>query len=248
MQDYVIAEEYTLPSKGLVYSKQVDPVIKIRSMTTNEEMKRLGHSKLPYKMISEIIDDCLIKKPGISAYDMCVADYQFLLHKMRIVTYGKDYPINTVCPVCGNLNKSDIDLESLELITYSDELEKYLNIVLPVKKNRVKLRLQTPRMLDEIKVKSQELLKKSPDYKGEPAVLFTLMSIIESIDGEVYNDFNLEEFIRKLPMRDTNYIIKSIDKVFFGLNTKVECICDNCAAVYETNLPITGEFFGPSID
>lgn len=248
MQDYVIAEEYTLPSKGLVYSKAIDPVIKIRSMTTNEEMKRLGHTKNPYKMISEIIDDCLVKKPGISAYDMCIADYQFLYHKLRIVTYGKDYPINTICPVCGNINKSEIDLESLDLITYSSDLDKYLDITLPVTKKNLKLKLQTPRMLDEIKAKSQELLKKSKDYKGEPAILFTLISVIETIDGEVVNDFALEEFIRKLPMRDTNYIIKSIDKVAFGLDTIIHNICDVCGSAYETQLPITGEFFGPSID
>ena len=248
MQDYVIAEEYTLPSKGMVYSKAIDPVVKIRSMTTNEEMKRLGQSKLPYKMISEIIDDCLVKKPGISAYDLCIADFQFLYHKLRIVTYGKEYPFSTVCPVCGNINKSEIDLESLNTITFSSDLNKYLEVTLPVTGKKLKLKLQTPRMLDEVKVKAQELLKKSKDYKGEPAILFTLISLIETIDGEVYNEFALEEFIRKLPMKDTNYIIKSIDKVAFGIDTTIDNICDNCGSAYKSQLPITGEFFGPSID
>ena len=56
MQDYIIAESYTLPSKGLIYDSNVNPNVKIRSMTTNEEIKRLGKTDLPYKMISEIID------------------------------------------------------------------------------------------------------------------------------------------------------------------------------------------------
>lgn len=70
MNDYIIGESFTLPSKGLVYDKKVNPNIKIRSMTTEEEMKRLGHSELPYKLLSEIIDDCLVEKPGISSYDL----------------------------------------------------------------------------------------------------------------------------------------------------------------------------------
>ena len=34
MSDYIIAEDYTLPSKGKVYNKEINPHIKIRSMTT----------------------------------------------------------------------------------------------------------------------------------------------------------------------------------------------------------------------
>lgn len=42
--DYIISEEYTLPSHGKIYSKPVKEVVKLRSMTTNEEMKRLSPS------------------------------------------------------------------------------------------------------------------------------------------------------------------------------------------------------------
>ena len=79
--EYTIAEEYELPSKGKVYSKEVNPKVKLRSMTTEEEMKRLGHSPYVYKMFSELIDDCLVEKPNISTYDMCLGDYQYLFYK-----------------------------------------------------------------------------------------------------------------------------------------------------------------------
>ena len=89
--DYTIAESYTLPSLGKVYDHEINPHIKLRSMTTTEEMKRLSPSDRPYENLAEIIDDCLIEKPDISAYDLCVGDFQFLLHKLRIVTYGPMY-------------------------------------------------------------------------------------------------------------------------------------------------------------
>lgn len=248
MQEYLIAEEYTLPSKGLVYSKAVNPVVKIRSMTTNEEMKRLGLTSQPYKMISEIIDDCLVVKPEISSYDMCIADYQFLYHKLRIVTYGSDYKVNTTCPVCGTINTSVIDLESLDILEYSEKFNKYLNITLPEAGTNIQLRLQTPRMLDEIKAKADAYAKKFPNNKGESAILFTLQSIIETIDGKQLNGIELEDFIKNLPMRFTNYIIKSIDKINFGINTTIDCECGKCNASYKSIMPITGEFFGPDID
>lgn len=86
---YVFAEEYTLPSMGKVYDVKVNPVVRLKSMTTEHEMKRLSPSERPYKTLCEIIDDCLVDNPGISSYDMCMADYIFLLHKLRVATYGK---------------------------------------------------------------------------------------------------------------------------------------------------------------
>lgn len=247
-KDFIIAESYTLPSLGKVYEGSVNPNIKIRSMTTEEEMKRLGHSDTPYKMLSEIIDDCLVEKPGIPTYDLCVGDYQFLLHKLRIVTYGKDYKIETRCPICGKLNEYTIDLESLNVVKYTEDFAKYFNITLPKSKKKVELRLQTPRMLDEINNRSKELLKKSPDMKGEPAFLFTLQSLIYKVDGEVLDDVKAEAFVRHLPMIDANYIIRSVDKINIGIDTKLSLQCKHCGIEYSQIFPITGEFFGPSID
>ena len=67
------------------------------------------------EIICEIIDECLVENPGISSYDMCLADYQFLLHKLRVVTYGKDYKLEFTCPFCGSKEEATIDLDSLEV-------------------------------------------------------------------------------------------------------------------------------------
>ena len=248
MDNYTIAESYTLPSKGLVYDTKVNPNIRIRSMTTEEEMKRLGYSNLQYKMLAEIIDDCLIEKPGISAYDMCISDYQFLLFKLREVTYGKDYKTITRCPVCGESLVRTIDLSKLDVVEYSNEMDKYFNITLPRTKKQLKIRLQTPRMLDDVKVRAEEQKKKYPDLKGEPAFLFTLESVIVSVDGEVLDPVKLSTFVRHLPMMDANYILKSLDKISFGLESIMNTTCDSCGANFSYPFPFTSEFFGPGID
>lgn len=250
MEDYIVAEEYELPSKGMVYSQKINPNIKIRSMTTEEEMKRLGRTETPYKMLSEIIDDCLITKVGIPVYDLCIADYQFLLHKLRIVTYGKDYKISNICPICDVINEHTINLEELKVSEYSEELNKYMHITLPKTKKLIKLKMQTPRTLDDISKKSKDLLIKSPNMKSDPAFLFSVCSMIDKIDGEVLNEFQLDSFVRKLPMQDTNYIIRSMQKLnlTLGIETTLNNKCQSCGGVYTTTFPITDEFFGPSID
>lgn len=248
MTDYTISESYTLPSKGLVYTQKVNPNIKIRSMTTEEEMKRLGYSDKPNKMLAEIIDDCLLEKPGIPVYDLCLGDYTYLLHRLRVVTYGSDYKVEHRCPICGKLNKQTINLDDVAVSEYSEDMEKYLHITLPQSQKHLDLRLQTPRILDEIKTKTEELKNKSPNMTGEPAILFTIESMIEKVDGEMLDSRKLDAFVRKLNMRDTNYIIQMLNKVNIGVDQNLSCKCSKCGGDYNIPFPITSEFFGPSID
>lgn len=247
--EYTIAEECELPSKGKVYSKDVNPKLKIRSMTTQEEMKRLGHSQYVYKMFSEMIDDCLVEKPGIPVYDLCVGDYQYLLYKLRTVTYGPDYKVETICPICGNINRLTINLDKLKINTYKDSLSKLMEFELPVSKKIIKLKLQTPRMLDEIEKATKEQNSKSSDLI-ESAILFNVMALIDTIDGVVYDDIKKETFVRNLPMRDTNLILQRSKKLIkeIGLETTINHTCEHCKQEYPLSLPITGEFFGPSED
>ena len=250
MEDWTIAEEFTLPSKGKVYSQDVNPNIKIRSMTTEEEMKRLGHSPYIYKMFSNIIDDCLVEKPNISTYDMCIGDYQFLLYKLRSVTYGPDYEVATMCPHCGNTNTIKVNLDKLKTNSFEDSMKKYMEFELPVSKKLIKLKLQTPRMLDEVNRKTKELQEHSSDIDSEPAILFNVVSLIETIDGQVISEQKLENFVRKLPMKDTNFILQNSKKLIMGIgiDTTISHTCESCHNEFKFQLPITGEFFGPSID
>ena len=56
--DYTIMEGYELPSKGKIYSENVNPHIELRSMTGRDEMKRLSPSSTPLKTLADIIEDC----------------------------------------------------------------------------------------------------------------------------------------------------------------------------------------------
>jgi len=251
MSDYTISGQYTLPSLGKVYNgKEVNPNITIRAMTVEEEMRRLNPSERPYKTMASIIDDCLVDKPGISAYDMCMGDYQFLLHRLRVVTYGNDYKITTICPYCGTQNTDTIKLNDMEVFTYNKDIAKYFDIVLPLSGKHIHLKMQTPRILDDITIQVKELKKKSPTMSGDPAFLFNLESLIDTVDGEHYDTVQLQSWLRKLPMGDANFILQCSQKLNdkIGLNLNLSNTCNTCTLEYKTKFRSTNEFFRPNLD
>ena len=248
---YTIAEEFHLPSRGKVYSQNVNPIVKLRSMTTEDEMKRLSPSERSYKNICEIIDDCLVENPGISSYDMCLADYQYLLYMLRVVTYGSKYNVTSRCPYCASDNDSSIDLTKLKVTPYTKkDIDKFTNITLPMTKHKLTIRMQTPRMIDDVDEQVKEHRKLTKNKQGDSAFLFTLMSIIDTIDGEEYDPIKKEDFVRKLPMADTNFVFKNAEKIVesFGVQRTTDNVCPICGLDYTSSFRITKEFFGPSID
>jgi hypothetical protein len=213
-------------------------------------MKRLAPSERAYKNICEIIDDCLVEKPGISSYDMHLGDYQFLLHKMRIVTYGSDYSITSACPYCASINTANINLEDIRVLEYDESIDKYFELDLPKSKKHIKLKMQTPRMLDEIQARAKELKRKAPNFVGDPAFLFSLQLMIDEVDGEKLHPVKMEDFVKSLPMMDTNYIVQYSQKINdgIGLDTLLDNTCDACGLDYTSRFRANSEFFGPTIN
>ena len=249
MEDFTIVQNYTIPSLGKIYEYEINPNVSIRSMTTNDEMKRLNISERQYKSLADTIDDCLVDKPGISSYDMCIGDFQFLLYKLRVVTYGSNYGIVTRCPICGYENEGTVNLEEMEVLTYSEDLEKYFEFDLPRSKYHIRIRMQTPRMLDDISIRAKEIRKKSPEIVGDPAFLLNIESMIESVNGKKVDPVKLPEFVKNLPMIDTNHILNMAQKLNerIGLNTKLDITCDLCGLDYESPFRIGQDFFRPKL-
>lgn len=255
--NYTIAERFTLPSHGLLYDVPINPEIKLRSLTVRDDMKRLSPSNdgSIYRVMAEVIDDCLVEKPGISAYDMCVGDYQFLMHKLRIVTYGPDYLIECRCPVCGDIDSHVVSLEDLKLSELKDfDRDQYLKVTLPVCGKVVELNVTTPRMLDNIEKDVTRVMKQRKKQGLESGLdldwhlLYQLVYTIKTVDGQKLSITQKETFCDSLVGRDYNTIINALDKLDekVGLGATLEVHCNACGYDMPTSFRITSEFWRPS--
>lgn len=250
-QNYTIAEEFELPSKGLIYDKQINPIVKLRSMTARDEMKRLAPSNTPYKVLAELIDNCTVNEIGMSVYDMCLADYEFLLHKLRVVTYGPEYNTSSVCPFCNNMVESKISLDDLFVNEYEDgQNDDLQTFTLPVSNKKIRLKYQTPRILDETELKIKEFKKRYKDLNLDPTLLIFLEMSIDTVDGVKLNSVELENFINKLSAKDSNVIRNKIEKLnqSFGIDNKILISCPECHEDIISFFRFGPEFFRPTID
>lgn len=246
-QDYTVTEVVKLPSKGKVYDKPVEPEITLRAMTLNDEMKRLSPSEKTYQNLCQMIDDCIISNPGISSYNMCLGDYQYLLYKLRTITYGPEYTGQAICPYCGSTNKSSFSLDDLPVYSYTKDIEKYREFDLPVSGERVKIRMRTPKILDNAQMKLKEF--KQRNTSADATVLYMIESVIEEIDGMTPDPIFIQEWIKKLNMKDANTITNYSDKLdnSISVETGLQYTCDICRLPFNSRLKTDIEFFRPTL-
>lgn len=248
--NYTIAEEFVLPSGGKVYDQQFDPHIKLKSMTIRDEMKRTSNNSTAHRNLCEIIDGCLLTKLPYSCYDLCVGDYEYLLHKLRVVTYGPDYKMIVGCPHCENIYEAIVNLDDLKTKEFDlKDLNECLHFTLPVSKKTIELRLQTPRILDTIETKVKEM-KSKDKITYDPTALVTLQQCISLVDGVKLSYVELENFINQLGARDANFILNKIAKAtsMIGLDTKLDVTCSSCGGDIKTYFRFGSEFFRPTND
>lgn len=247
--NWTIGEGMELPSKGLIYDVAMPANVELRSMTAKEELRRQNPSNTHFKTLADIIEGCMIEKPKVHVYDMALGDYEYLLHRLRIVTYGDSYRVGLVCPYCGEEFEADAHLEELHLKEFDiDAFNELKTLKLPKSDKIVTLKFQTPRMLDEIEAKAKELKRKFKDADISFETLVLLESIIDTVDGEKLNSTALETFINKLPAMDMTKILNTADKMnnMIGLDNILTVDCNKCGGEVRTSFRFGPEFFRPS--
>lgn len=248
--NYTIMEGCELPSGGVIYDPVMNPHVELRSMTARDEMKRLSPSTTPLKTLADIIEGCMIEKPAVHVYDMAVGDYEYLLTKLRVITYGKEYKFTVRCSECGEIFDASTNLDELELKDFSiDSYNEARNFILPDSGDQVALKVISPRILEGITQKANELKKK---YKGATIDFNTFSKIllcIDTINGEHLNQGALETKIDyKWTARDLQKVLNQIDKssTMLGYKSNVTVTCTKCGEDVLTFFRYGPEFFRPT--
>lgn len=247
--NYTIGESFILPSGGKIYETKVEPRVELRSMTARDEMKRLSPSATQFKKLADIIEGCMIEKPAIHVYDMALGDYEFLLHKLRIVTYGPDYKMALTCPHCLEAFESEANLEQLQIIDFDEaKFNSLQTFQLPVSGDTVKIKFQTPHMLDDIELQTKEIKRKFKSADIEFDLLILLKNVIDEVNGIKLSPDKVETYINNLAAKDMLKIVNSVDALneCVGLDGTIYLDCPKCGGEVRTSFRFGSEFFRPT--
>lgn len=248
-----LTETYKLPSLGKPYctpDDQFPEEVTIRSMTTLEEKKRLGNQGF-WKTICSILDDVVISPDGFEAKYATLFDFYFLMYKMRVVTYGKEYKVRITCPDCGKEVTLKVDLDKLNVNYLDGDFQDTFKIG-PLPRSKDILECRFERVQDKISSdkKVKDFKEKNPDFDGDPTEIFTLASRIVTINGESKTPIELQMYVEDMSPLDSAYLNQAYNKIVnpIGMNTLCHETCPSCGEDIEFNLPFTSEFFRPTFD
>lgn len=247
--NYTIAESFVLPSNGIIYDTQVNPNVTLRSMTARDEMKRLAPSNTPFKVLSDIIEGCMVEPPKVHVYDMALADYEYLLHRLRVVTYGDEYLMSLECPDCANTFNTTTHLDQLEVKQLdATEWQQVSQIVLPKTGDKLTLHVQTPRLIEQTDTLAKDMKRKFKDATLNFQTLANLLLTIDTVNGKKLSRFDLQNYIDRLPALDLQKILKAKDAMgtSFGILNQVHVTCPHCGQEIVTFFRLGTEFFRPS--
>jgi hypothetical protein len=247
--NYTIGEGMELPSKGLIYDKPVKAYTELRSMTARDEMKRLSPSPARFKILADIIEDCMIEKPAVHVYDMALGDYEYLLHRLRIVTYGDEYKVAVKCLSCGEVSETVAHLEELEVVPFDHaKFEELSTIKLPKKGDTVTIKFQTPRILDEMEAEIKELKRKFKSAEVSFDLLVLLKNIVDTVNGTKLTSSQLETYINNLPALDMTKLVNAVDELnaLIGIKNDLVVTCSKCGGEVPTYFRFGPEFFRPT--
>lgn len=222
---------------GVVVDGQVVKTIEFRELAGPEE-DILAAEKMKYSdRITRILQNCTIKIGAVQdrksinqlIEQLVTADRWYYLVQLRVLSVGKDYVFESVCPECNFKDKVIYDLSQ---VTVKSEL-KADKLMIETKvgpKNRV-VRWKAADGKTEAKIETMT--------KDDQAVTTALYARIESIDDKPssFDD------VRNMTMRERRDLEKDIKKIEGSIDDEVEFTCPKCAHQYKGDLPLDGRSF-----
>ncbi len=248
------AENVPLPSKGLFYkfNKKFEnsSSIKVRKLTYEDEDILTTKSYLEDgSVFIELLNSVIVDKE-IRATSLVPIDRDTLLLWLRSTSFGNHYEIDAVCPRCNGKNIIAWDLSELEIPEYDKEVLLQLEekgeyeIITPLKGVKVFLSVPTlgkTKQFEKFISLRKEKEKLKSDLFGT-ASLLVYISGVEVTENETLRDrTEIDRYFRKisLPISDTRFIRKQIDKVNLKYETKKTMECIHCNHIQEgVELPI----------
>lgn len=216
-----------LPSRGKFYTDFES--IKISPLKFLDEQLILTGKGLEKDIVTELLEKTV---EGIDVSEILLMDKNYLLMKLREVSYGDDYEFSIVCRNCNHESRSKIELsKQLNMSQVPDDFEDPRTIKLP--KLGVDVVIRLPRNREERYFSDTET-----SYQN-------LYRFIVSINGNTDPVF-ISKAINLMEIADVKKIYKEITNNPYGIDPRFVFKCGKCKHKETLAVPIDSDFFSVS--
>ena len=215
-----------LPSRGKAYIES-DGFVQIRPFGYAEERKlrSIKKSAQASKVIKALFAACVT---GLDYDGMTLEDKNYILFKLREISYGDDYTIKAECPECDATSTLTLSISKVPVVYAPDDYKEPFSISLPDSKQE--LVYVSPRCNDE-------------KYLGDVNTLTeNLWRFMISI-GKYKDERIKREFLKATTVKDLVYFREQLIGDHYGMKKEISYDCAGCDEVVETLIPFTESFF-----
>lgn len=234
MPDFVV--EFTLPSNGFIYNKDVVYKNQLRAPRLRD--RGFGDTSRKLKLQASILDKTIVQPLNMSAYDLHTADFVYLNWLSRRLSKGEAaYKVSLQCPKCKVQHEISVDMSSIEVKKLNEPLDlKYTTI----EGHELSLTYVTPRILDDCIENAIDFKNQYKDTELSLDALKTqelLRLLIKTVDTKVLTYPQQTDFIMNLLDKDIELIMMVVNSFDFGLQLEKEFTCPECGKKIRYSIP-----------
>jgi len=242
--------EFTLPIGYTDDDGKLHRTVVLRKMTGKEEaiLADRRYQRNGGKLVTELIHSCLVRlgdlqKNGPSTIEeMYSADRNFLLLKLRSITFGSELPARYTCPACNELIEIVEDLDELPVRMLGDG-ESPEDIVVALEDGYLdrdgqvhqSLTLRLPTGADESAVAPQ--IRQNASL-GKNALLSRCLKSLGDLPKHRLEAIG-PKILAELTLTDRRLIDKALNQGAPGVDLIREVTCLNCGGTFKSSLDMT---------
>ena len=239
------SETIDLPSGGKLYpegSPLRSGKVDVKYMTAKEEDILTSTNLIQKGVVIDKLMESLIVTKGVKPNDLLIGDLNAVMIASRILAYGKDYPIQLICSVCGKKIDHTVDLSVLSTFTPTVEaVDGEYQVTLPTGVV-VTFRLLTRGDEKDIQTEVESLKKFNGAVESESTTRLKYM--ITSVNGNRDKKM-IREFAEAMIIRDVRAFREYVKQVSPDVNFELEVGCTHCQNQIKARMPFGANFFWP---
>lgn len=237
----------TLPSKGLLYKdSKIPSEISLRGMTTKEEKILFGSSG--GDVFEKILRNCVTNPKNLDTNELISNDETFLIMQLRMVTYGDDYKVSVECPHCHRRSTYKISLSDFIVNYLDDDFEEPIEVKLPRSGDTLSLKLLRNKDLKFIDRYAKKFAKQFDLNFREVEYTCRMAKFITKINGEEVDFVKARDYVENMYSLDSAKFWTVLNKIVVGIDTTAMVTCNECGEDFDFAMPITSEFFRPTVE